>query len=125
MKNKGFTLVELMIVIVILGILVSIAYPSYQQSVRDSRRGVAKADLLELAADLERHYTTNYTYIGASLATQSPQQGATKYYTLGSTLNASSFALTATPKNAQLGDYCGTLTYDSTEATSAAKAGCW
>jgi len=127
-KNKGFTLIELMIVIAIIAILAAIAYPSYQGAIRDTRRGVAQADLLELAGAMERYYTTNSRYTGAVLPfNESPQEGASKYYDLSfaSPPTAASFAISATPKNAQAADYCGTLGLDSTETKTAAVAGCW
>ena len=54
---KGFTLIELMIVVAVVAILATIAMPSYQEHVRKSRRAQAKADLVELAQQLERHHT--------------------------------------------------------------------
>ena len=126
-KNSGFTLIELMIVIVIIGILAAIAYPSYQSALRDSRRSVAEGDLLELSGDMERYYTTNSKYTGASLAfNESPQEGITKFYDLSVAIpSATAFTLTATPKGAQAGDYCGSLSIDSTDTKIAAVAGCW
>lgn len=125
-KNTGFTLIELMIVILIIGILAAIAYPSYQGAIRDSRRGVAEADLVELAGFMERYYTTNSSYTGATLPfNESPQEGVAKYYDLTSIISAASFAISATPKNTQATDYCGTLTLDSANTETAAVAGCW
>lgn len=67
-KHNGFTLIELMIVIAIVGIITSIAYPSYQGFVKSSSRGSAQADLMALAAAMERHKAANYTYNGAAEA---------------------------------------------------------
>jgi len=134
-KNVGFTLIELMIVVAIIGILAAIAYPSYQGALRDSRRGAAQADLVELAGAMERYYTTNNSYIGGDglvtsgdplfLFNESPQEGAAKYYDLTTIVAAASYAISAAPKNAQATDYCGTLTLDSTNTKTAAVAGCW
>lgn len=127
-NNGGFTLIELMIVIVIIGILAAIAFPSYQGAIRESRRVVAEGDLVELASDLERYYTTNNTYLGATVTfNESPQEGVAKFYDLAVVVDASGglFDLSATPKNGQATDFCGTLTFDSTDTKGAAVAGCW
>ena len=63
LNTKGFTLVELMIAVAIVGILASIAYPSYQDSVRKSRRADAKGALLGFANAMERHFTENNSYL--------------------------------------------------------------
>lgn len=65
-KQLGFTLIELMIVVVIVGIVSAIAYPSYQGFVQSSIRSAAQADLMALAAAMERHKIANYTYAGAA-----------------------------------------------------------
>ena len=56
-KYKGFSLIELMIVVAIVGILASIAYPSYQSFMTDGYRGSAQADMLAFAAAMERHHS--------------------------------------------------------------------
>ncbi|MCP4091353.1 MAG: prepilin-type N-terminal cleavage/methylation domain-containing protein, partial [Gammaproteobacteria bacterium] len=56
-KSRGFTLIELMIVVAIVGILAAIAYPSYQEQVRKSRRADANGALLGLANAMQRHAT--------------------------------------------------------------------
>ena len=56
-QNKGFTLIELMIVVAIIGILAAIAYPSYQEYVRRTKRTDAQADMMELANRLQRYKT--------------------------------------------------------------------
>ena len=91
--EKGFTLIELMIVIAILGILAAIAVPAYQGSVIKSRRADAQGALTGFANAMERHFTTNNTYGGAAAGgadtgspaifpTQSPLDGSNKYYNL-------------------------------------------
>ncbi len=107
-KTKGFTLVELMIVVVVIGIISSIAYPSYQDSVRKSKRAEAKAALLQVSAEFERCFTMNgqYTTVaggktcpavsaGGVLSTASTPKG---YYNLAATvLTTTTFTVTATP----------------------------
>lgn len=61
-RQSGFTLIELMIVLVILGILVGIGLPSYQRSITRSNRVDAQAALLGFAQAMERRFTQNYSY---------------------------------------------------------------
>ena len=129
----GFTLIELMIAVAVVAILASIAYPSYQEQVRKSRRAQAKADLVELTQLAERFRTVNNTYAGfdatGAFFGNSPRTG-TAYYTLVmGDETASAFTLTATPTGAQATDRCGTLTINQasvkTESGSADYSDCW
>lgn len=115
----GFTLIELMIVVVVIGILASVAYPIYTDQVRKTHRGLAKADLVELAQLAERFHTVNNTYVGFSLGsskgtfTKSPREGTARYYDLQTTtLENSKFVITASPVGDQGKDSCGTLSID-------------
>ena len=64
--SRGFSLMELMIAVAIVGIVSTLAYPSYQSYITDSKRSVAQADLLAFAAQLERHKLANFSYAGAA-----------------------------------------------------------
>lgn len=64
--QRGFTLIELMIVVVIVGILVGIGLPSYQNFVIRSTRADAQSTLLGFAQAMERHFNQNYTYANAA-----------------------------------------------------------
>jgi prepilin-type N-terminal cleavage/methylation domain-containing protein len=87
-RSGGFTLIELMIVVVVIGILAAIAYPSYQEHVRKARRADAQTALLELAQFMERHYTANGKYLTSANAaptlpfSEAPKDGTGKYYDL-------------------------------------------
>lgn len=130
---KGFTLVELLVVVVIIGILTRVAYSSYQDSMQKSRRADAKSVLLQNVQFMERTNTLNNTYKpnGANPTlpfTQSPINGTPKYYNLSITAStASTFTLSAVPiaGTPQAGDVCGTLTIDHTGAKTPTTAGCW
>lgn len=61
-SDRGFTLIELMIVVAVIAIIAAIAYPSYMDYVRQSRRADATVALLELAQYMERYYTNNGRY---------------------------------------------------------------
>jgi type IV pilus assembly protein PilE len=143
-KQHAFTLIELMVTVAIIGILASIAYPSYTSSVQKSRRSDAIGALEGFVNAMERKYTETNSYLGLAgtqatptntgspwiYATQSPINGGTPYYNL--TINAataSSYTLYAAPINA---DKCGTLTIDQTGAknitgqdTGVTSADCW
>lgn len=133
-RAKGFTLIELMIVVAVIGILTAIAYPSYQDSVRKSRRTDAKSALLELAQFMERNYTLSNRYdkdsSGAAVVlpyTETPKDGTAKYYNLSiSASDAQSFTLKAEPKNSQVSDTCGDLSITNTgEKTASGIGQCW
>ncbi|SFN45233.1 type IV pilin protein [Marinobacter pelagius] len=125
-EQRGFTLIELMIVVAIIGIIAAIAYPSYTDYVEKTRRSDAQGALMGLAAAMERHYATNNSYEDAAsggadtgspaiYADEAPLDGNTKYYDLTiQAADATSFTLRATPKGAQAGD--GMLELDSTGA---------
>jgi type IV pilus assembly protein PilE len=125
-----------MIVVAIIAILAAIAYPSYQDSVRKSRRADARAVLLEAAQCMERIYTENLTtgYQGVALPAALewfPKEGATKYYDiqLATGANPPSFTLSALRQGAQSSDPCGTLTLTNAGAKGQAAGktvnDCW
>lgn len=128
LPSNGFTLIELMITVAVIGILASIAYPSYQEHVRKTRRSDAQAVMLENAQGLERFFASNNTYSGASLISdKAPKEGATQYYgiAVGVSEDGLSYDLTATPAGAQVGDRCGNMTLSSTGAKGATMSDCW
>lgn len=112
-RQPGFTLIELIIVMAIVGILVAIAYPGYREFVRDGRRADAKAALMDLASGMERYYSENLTYQNAAsnddtprfFPNQVPLDGGRAYYELTiESADDESFTLRAEPINAQSGD---------------------
>lgn len=110
-RMRGITLIELMVVIVIIGILAAVAYPSFQNQVRKSRRADGKAALLETAQELERCYTRFSSYDHADCDVALPADSAEGYYEISApVLDATTFTLEAAPQNDQVNDTaCGEL----------------
>ena len=133
MKNsaRGFTLLELMIVVAIVAILGSIAIPAYQDSVRKSRRADAMTSLIQIQAQQEKWRANNPQYSNSlSSLGWSGTDSLEGYYTVAiaaSSVNA--FTATATPKTGgpQAGDSCGTLTITANgpDTSTADKKKCW
>ena len=125
--QTGFTLIELMIVVAIVGILSSIAYPSYVEYIRKGQRNEARAALLQAAQYMERGATAKGTY-PTSLPT-GMQTTESKKYNLSANVAAdgSTFTLTATP--VQTDAKCGNLELTNTGARTATGASgldyCW
>ena len=114
--QHGFTLIEVMIVVAIVGILTAIAMPSYNEYIRRGHRADARAGLLQAQQWLERASTATGVYPTALPANLTWAADTTKRYTIsiGGPATTSTFTLTATPKGAQVGDKCGNFTVTNT-----------
>ncbi|MDT3718953.1 type IV pilin protein [Pseudomonas oryzihabitans] len=136
----GFTLIEIMVVVAIVGILAAIAYPSYSEYVRRGNRADAQASLMELAQFMERNYTRTgrYTQDAAGNTAPvlpfltSPKDGNRAIYDLSlATVTTTTYTLQATPRagGAMAGDRCGNLTINNTglrgQTGTANNADCW
>ncbi|MDH5831935.1 type IV pilin protein [Luteimonas sp. M1R5S18] len=126
---SGFSLVELMVTVAIIGILASIALPSYNEHVRKGRRAGGAACAATMAQGMERHYTAALTYATAPNADTLDNRcdpDALRFYSMRvEQLAAKTYRITATPRDRQVGDSCGTLSIDHTGAKQPATAGCW
>jgi len=121
-RQAGYTLIELVIVVAIIGILSALAYNSYQDSAIKSRRKAATACMMESAQFLERNYTTNLRYdvdnAGAGIVVPAGtcQADLGNFFAFdvpAATLTARTYTVRATPLGLQLAkDQCGTLTID-------------
>lgn len=114
-RNSGFTLVELMIVVAIVGILATIALPSYRNHIIRSNRAAAQSEMLAIANREQQYLLANRVYadwatLGYSLAPEVSKNYNTPVITVGAG-TVPSFTITFTPKETQASD--GNLTVTS------------
>jgi type IV pilus assembly protein PilE len=144
-KQHGFSLIELMIVVAIVGILASIVIPMYQAQLQTARRTECAGALELFANGMERHFTLNGSYLAAAAGgantgapntntvfptTTCPMDGGTPVYNLTiQAATATTYTLAAAPiaGAAQAGDNCGTLTLTNSGQKGAAGTvqDCW
>lgn len=114
-NQKGFTLIELMIAVAIIGILAGIALPSYFEHLIKSRRVAAAGCMLEKVQFMERYYADKLTYVGGAPAVSGCDAELGDYYTIGisGAAGANTFTITAVPQGSQQKDTtCKTLSVD-------------
>ena len=131
-RSKGFSLIELMIVVAIVGILAAIAYPNYTEYTKRSQRSAIASLLSEQTQALERYYSQRgqYTDVTGSPLTLSDGNA---YYKITPDRAAQTYKLTAAPRPSTMmqGDKCGSFEITNTGAranpgaTGATTKDCW
>lgn len=133
--QRGFTLIEVMIVVAILAAIAAIALPSYQESIRKSRRADAKSALMAASQAMEKYFTERQTYVNATLGSNAtdvyPTTSPDGFYTLSFSVasTASAFSLQAAPTagKSQTNDKCGTFRINQlgAKSVSTTQPDCW
>lgn len=123
---RGFTLIELMVVVAVIAILAAIAFPSFREQVRKSRRSEAVAEVGRLQLAMERWRAERPSYANSSPAAATyPTAVSNAYYTIAISGQApTAYTVTATPAGSQVGDRCGVLTLTATSKPTWATASC-
>lgn len=121
-RSRGFTLIELMIVVALIAIIAAIAYPSYQESVRKTKRTEAQAEMLEVAQRLQRFKIANFSFVPIvndeevpvdltqlQHSGMMPSQGQSLYTLALTNVTPTSWTLVATPINGQQMEHDGVI----------------
>jgi type IV pilus assembly protein PilE len=140
-SHLGFTLIEVMVTVAIVGILAAIALPAYKEQIARGKRADVQTVLMEDAGYMQRYYAAQNSFNGTPApslpASQAPKAAVAANYTIAVAVPASApvtFTLTATRAGSMVGDKCGNFTYDNlgqkglaagTAAAGQTAAACW
>ena len=124
-KNMGFTLIEVMIVVVIIGILAAVAIPNYSEYVTRSRVTEAISGLSDMRVRMEQYFQDNRTYVGACVAgTVAPLATATNFTFACSNLAATTYTVTATGSGPMSG-FAYTVNQSNTRTSTMTSPSTW
>ena len=121
-RLAGFSLIELLVVLVIMGVLSAVALPGYTRYVQRGHRTEGMAALLEAQHFMERYYSANGQYLSPANAVpmlpqrlqRIPLQGTVRYQLSVREATVNSYLLQAVPEGSMAGDVCGNLTINQT-----------
>ncbi|MFT3806031.1 type IV pilin protein [Arenimonas sp.] len=133
-RERGFTLLELMIVVTVIAVLAVIAISSYEYAMRKSRRATAQGCLMEASQYMERFYATNLRYDQTNAATpvavNAPSticsSDSQRFYDVSfvGSVTQTTYTIQIVPQGKQAKDSCGTMTVNQT-GTKTPATGCW
>lgn len=124
-KAHGFSLIEIMVVVAIIGIIASIALPTYNEHLRTSRRAAGAACVAQAAQQMERFYTTALSYTGAPAPACDPDTAEFYGVAVAVAANGRGYTVTASPQGKQSGDRCGDLTVNQAGTKTPNDRSCW
>jgi len=133
-KQGGFTLIELMVVVVVIGILAAIGYPSYTDYVRRGKIAEATSTLADWRTKMETYYLDNRNYGAGACGVAAPAGGSLKYFTYTCATDGQTYTLTASGVSAQgMAPVADTITNQNVRATTVTSdpkgwtgnTGCW
>ena len=126
--QKGFTLIELMIVVAVIAVLANGAMPSYRDYVLRANRSAAQSHMMDIAGRQGQYMLDNRSYAATvGVLSMSTPTDVSAHYTVAITITAAppGFTITTTPYGSQTSDSCGTLSLDSTGAKTPTTGRCW
>ena len=130
-KQHGFTLIELMVVVAIVAILTTVAYPSYQDYITRGQLAEGTSTAADMRVRLEQYFQDNRTYVGAPICTTPPAAPAVKYFTFACAPTATTYTITATGTGTTTG-FVYTVNQSNLRRTTGVKTGwgtapldCW
>ena len=121
-KQHGFTLIELMVVVAIVAILTTVAYPSYQDYITRGQLAEGTSTAADMRVRMEQYFQDNRTYVGAPICTTPPAAPAVKYFTFACAPTATTYTITATGTGTTTG-FVYTVNQSNLRRTTGVKTG--